>query len=128
MLTIDQAREALSRAADELPQEIFRELNGGISLLPDIKLHPKSANRDYFILGEYFVDLNGLGRYISIYYGSFQRAHGHLSDEAQKGKLEDILYHELTHHLESLAGDKSLEIKDAQDLAEYLRRYKKAKR
>ena len=124
MLTITEVREELDLIIEKIPEEILRGLNGGIILLPDIKLHPKSAKRDYYILGEYHFDPNGFGRYIVIYYGSFRLTHGFLSETEQIKKLEEILYHELTHHIEHLAGDVSLEIKDAEDFAKYLRRYK----
>jgi hypothetical protein len=39
--------------------------------------------------------------------------------ERQKLKIKEVLYHELTHHLEHMAGDKTLEKKDAADLNAY---------
>ncbi|MDR1754967.1 MAG: hypothetical protein LBR74_08745, partial [Eubacterium sp.] len=61
----------------------------------------------------------GLGRYINIYYGSFVRARGYLDAEGQKAELRRILRHEFTHHLESLAGEKGLEIKDRIEIEKY---------
>jgi len=118
-LTFEEAQEALTDIADSIPAEIFRELNGGIILLPETKLHPESKAEDFFILGEYHFDPRGFGRYITIYYGSFVRAHGTLSRSGQIKKLGEVLRHELTHHLEHLAGDRSLEAKDAVDVAKY---------
>lgn len=122
LLTFEQAQEALTEIADRIPAPIFEGLNGGIILLPEAKLHPESVRGDLYILGEYHYDPQGFGRYITLYYGSFQRAHGRLPDDRFVEKLRDTLHHELTHHLEHRAGDKSLEIRDAIDLAQYHRK------
>jgi len=74
-----------------------------------------------YILGHYHVQPHGLGRYVSIYYGSLIRAYGWMPPEQFKGQIKSTLHHELTHHLESLAGDKSLEVQDAIDRAKYKR-------
>lgn len=120
MLTFEEAYQALNEISDTIPQEIYRHLNGGIILLPDIKLHPKSRGNGLYTLGEYHFEPNGFGRYITLYYGSFCRTYGYLSNEAFRKKLMEVLYHELTHHLEHLAGDKTLEIKDHEDIARYM--------
>ncbi|MDL2294616.1 metallopeptidase family protein [Ruminococcaceae bacterium OttesenSCG-928-D13] len=92
------------------PPEIFRELNGGIVLLPDLVHSPHGGT--LYTLGTYHNQPMGLGRYISIYYGSFVQVHGRASEEAQKQALREVLHHELTHHIESLAGVRDLEVKD----------------
>ena len=117
MLTFEESREALSQIADNLPPDIFKELNGGIILLPDTL----SDDEDFLILGQYHEDPQGLGRYITIYYGSMIDVYGHLSSQAFRKELEAVLYHELVHHLESLAGDHSLEIEDALEIERYLK-------
>jgi predicted Zn-dependent protease with MMP-like domain len=119
MISIDEMEEMLDAIAMELPQEFYKDLNGGIILLPQIKLHSKSKGNDLYILGEYNCDKN-LGRFISIYYGSFSQVYGYLSKDQLNEQLKSTIKHEFTHHLESLAGERSLEIKDAQDIAEYL--------
>ena len=127
MITFDEVGSMLDDIAEEIPKDFFKELNGGISLLPTSKIHAQSAEaRDLYILGEYHNDRKGrggLGRYIVIYYGSFIRVYAHLQPEQQKNELRRILLHEFTHHLESLAGERGLEIKDAQKLEEYKRRF-----
>ena len=121
MLSFEQAREALSDIADSLPMELYRELCGGVILLPESKRHPKGG--DLYILGEYHYDPRGFGRYITMYYGSFERVFGeHVPDEKLIAELGATLRHELTHHIESLAGDKSLEYKDEDKLDAYFRR------
>ena len=73
-----------------------------------------------YTLGEYRRDQ--LGRYIVIYYGSVCEVHGRASRERMKKHLKSLLSHELTHHLESMAGERDLEIQDEMDLDDYLRR------
>jgi hypothetical protein len=120
MITIDEAEVMLNEIAAELPPEFFRELNGGILLLPEQKLHSKHIQSDLFTLGEYH-DERGLGKYIIIYYGSMLRVFGHLSPARFKEELKETLLHEFTHHLESLAGERGLEIKDEIEMEKYRR-------
>ena len=125
MLDFEQAREALTTLADSLPHELYRELNGGVILLPDAIHHPKScADAPLYIMGQYHIDPRGFGRYITIYYGSLVAVHTQLDDNAFVNELGKVLRHELTHHLESLAGDATLEYLDENKLAKYHRRYK----
>ena len=42
--------------------------------------------------------------------------------EAWIEQMRETLYHEFTHHMESLAGEKMLEEKDEQQIREYLQR------
>jgi hypothetical protein len=76
-------------------------------------------------LGEYHNDrkgYGGLGRYIVIYYGSFIRLFPHADAAWLKNELRRVVRHEFTHHIESLAGEKGLEIKDAIALEKYKKR------
>lgn len=137
MITFDEAGLMLDDIAEEIPEDFYRELNGGIILLPEAKMHPESVGgindnkrfkriSDLYILGEYHNDrkgMGGLGRYIVIYYGSFIKVYSHISREDQRAELRRILIHEFTHHLESLAGERGLEIKDARKLDEYRQRF-----
>jgi hypothetical protein len=117
MLTFDESQLALDEIACALPQAIFRGLNGGYALTHDTK---KDENGLY-ILGQYHVQPHGLGRYVTIHYGSLIEIYGHLSEKSFRKKLKEVLHHELIHHLESLAGDRSLEIQDEIDKARYLK-------
>jgi hypothetical protein len=121
MVTIDEAQGMLDEIAESLPQEFYKELNGGILLLPDVKFSPYARKDDLYIMGEY-VRSGVMGRLIYIYFGSFERVYGHLPSNAFKEKLRDTLLHEFTHHLESLAGERGLEKKDDDSLDKYLRR------
>jgi predicted Zn-dependent protease with MMP-like domain len=121
MISLVEMEGMLNEIVDEFPQELFKELNGGIILLPEAKLHPITGKNDLYILGEYHKNGN-MGRYITIYYGSFLRVYGYLGKKDLREKLVHTLKHEFIHHLESLAGERGLEIKDAQYLVNYLKR------
>jgi len=120
MMTFDEVADVLEDIIDGLPQELFEKLNGGVNLLPDIKTHTESSGHyPLFIMGEYHHHGMGLGRFINIYYGSFVRLFGYRQREHQISEIRRVLLHELTHHLESLAGVRDLEIQDAIDLEKY---------
>ncbi|MCL2708200.1 MAG: metallopeptidase family protein [Defluviitaleaceae bacterium] len=123
MTTYDVMERMLYEIIDELPEDLFRHLNGGVALVADAKFHEDSAGaNDLYVLGEYHHEPHGLGRYITIYYGSFISLHGRLRPDRQKDRLRRILLHEITHHMESLAGERGLERKDAERLMDYRRR------
>ena len=121
MITIDDAQVMLDDIAEGLPQEFYKELNGGILLLPDVKFSEYAQKDDLYIMGEY-VRSGVMGRLIYIYFGSFERVYGYLSPAAFKEQLRETLLHEFTHHLESLAGERGLEKKDDVSLDRYLRK------
>jgi len=121
MLDYEDVQEILTQIADEVPGEIYKNLNGGIILSSDLKEHPDSAGGGLYTLGEYKFEPTGLGRYIVIYYGSLAAVYGSAGKERLVEKLREVLYHELTHHLEHMAGDRSLERKDEADLSRYRR-------
>jgi hypothetical protein len=121
MLDLDDIQDILDELAEELPDEFYKELNGGILLLPERKISSDAINNDLFVLGEYHHNYS-MGRYIVIYYGSFEALYGNQSREGIKTQLRMTLRHEFTHHMESLGGLKDLEIEDERRLAKY--RYK----
>ena len=115
MVSYEQAGKMLDKAVDALPQEIFRELNGGVNLLREAK---RSEDGTY-IMGLYHT--NVMGRYVELFYGSFCELYGDIPAEQFERRLVRTLHHELTHHIEALAGDRSLEKWD--DEQEILREY-----
>ncbi|NLD19090.1 MAG: metallopeptidase family protein [Clostridiales bacterium] len=119
MISIDEVQSILADLAAELPEEFFRELNGGILLLPETKMSPYAKANDLYILGEYQRG-GSMGRLIKIYYGSFERLYGYMDKDKLTVELREVLRHEFTHHLESLAGERGLEIKDEQYMNKYL--------
>ncbi len=103
MFSYEEAGNVLADLIDELPDGIFRELNGGVMLLEECKISDDGS----VTLGTYFV--NKLGRYVELYYGSFVELYGEMDDELFRERLKKTLHHELTHHVENMAGDRSLE-------------------
>ena len=123
MISIEEVNIILDEIAETLPKEFYNKLNGGIILLPQFKIHSESKGDNLYIMGEY--NYNTLGRYITIYYGSFEKVYGSLDRNGLKEKLRKTLLHEFTHHIEHLAGEKNLEIKDKIKLEKYKNNLKK---
>jgi predicted Zn-dependent protease with MMP-like domain len=121
MMTIDEMNDVLDDLAEELPDVFYRELNGGIVLLPEAKESEYSQNKDLFTLGEYHHG-GSMGNYIKIYYGSFERLYSYLSDEEMKNELRRTLRHEFRHHMEALGGEDGLADEDALFIRDYLER------
>jgi predicted Zn-dependent protease with MMP-like domain len=121
LYSIDEINDMLDEIASSIPEEIFKDLNGGVSLLPDVKMSSADLSGGLYTLGEYRRDQ--MGRYIVLYYGSIMSVHGASPPEVMREHLRKLLVHELTHHIESLAGERDLEIKDAIDMERYKRRF-----
>ena len=121
ILTFDQVGELLDEMAEEFPQEFYQELNGGVCLLPEAKPDPDFPEGEMYILGEYCNDM--MGRYINLYYGSFAALaqQEDWTEEDWEDELYTTLAHEFTHHVEGLAGERGLEIKDELELEQYRR-------
>ena len=121
VLSFDEAGALLDEMAEEFPPAFYEALNGGILLLPEALPDPDYPGEDLYIMGEYCNDQ--MGRYINLYYGSFAALAGleDWSEEDWEDELWETLAHEFTHHIEGLAGERGLEIKDA-DFMEQFRR------
>lgn len=119
MITFEECGQMLDEIADSMPYELYRDLNGGISLLPQLKVHPMAVNNDLFILGEYI--RNSLGNAIVFYYGSIARVYGYLDKESLYKQLVRILHHEVRHHNEYLAGCDDLGVFDRNQIEDYLK-------
>ncbi len=121
MIDFEKCAQMLDEIADSMPYELYRDLNAGISLLPQTKIHPQARNNDLFILGEYIQ--NSLGNAIVFYYGSIAKVYGYLSDDMLYKNLVKILHHEVRHHNEYLAGCDDLGLIDKQQIDEYLSKF-----
>ncbi|MBR1482868.1 MAG: metallopeptidase family protein [Ruminococcus sp.] len=110
----------LDEIADAMPYELYRDLNGGISLLPEAKIHPQALHNDLYIVGEYI--RNSLGNAIVFFYGSIIRVFGHLDREELYHRLTKVLHHEVRHHNEYLAGTDELGLWDDDQILDYLKR------
>ena len=117
ILSFDQVGDLLDEMAEEFPEEFYQDLNGGISLLPEAVEDP--AGEDLYIMGEYCNDM--MGRYINLYYGSFAALaeQEDWTEEDWEDELWETFAHEFTHHVEGLAGERGLEVKDEAFLEEY---------
>ncbi len=121
---IDTIHEMLDEISDRIPLDIYKELNGGIVLVEEIKYHPEmEESRPLYILGEYVN--NYMRRNVNIYYGSLKAVYENEINFDVEKKLEEVLFHELTHHLESLAGEDDLGIEDHINMEKYRAENKK---
>lgn len=119
--TIEEVHQMLDQIATEIPADFFERLNEGVVLLEEYKIHPESKDpHSLYIMGEYMRSVTG--RNIKIYYGSFKNVYRGISKEALYENLKHTLLHEFTHHLESLAGERGLEVKDFKDMKKYRER------
>lgn len=120
MVTQEQFRDMLDEVADELPEELYRGLNGGVIVSGQCRLSEHARANDLYTMGEYQYS-GATGSRIVIYYGSFLRVYGSCAPEELKGHLRDVLRHEFRHHIERQAGSRDLERKDEADIRRYLR-------
>lgn len=118
MYSFDEVGEILDDLYEEFPPALFQALNGGVCLLPEENRDPDKPS--IHIMGHYCVDPL-LGRYINLYYGSFAALakQDGWSEEDWAEELYGTLSHELTHHVEDLAGERGLEIKDELEMEQW---------
>ncbi|MGI6690854.1 MAG: hypothetical protein GX916_11680 [Clostridiales bacterium] len=117
MIDIDRFTHTLDELTGALPAEVFKGLNLGVGVVDRAKRgHDTPGGAPVYILGEYHVH-PVMGRGVVLYYGSFLRVFPHLDGEASwRREIDRVLKHELTHHLESQAGDRDLAIADAMQM------------
>ena len=117
---IDEVQEILEEICESIPSYAYEHLNGGIILTEEAKYHEEAYAEDLVIMGEYQRSM--LGNMIKIYYGSCMDMYRFSSRETLREKLEEVLLHEFTHHLEFLANEWGLVIEDKKFLEEYRKR------
>ncbi|MBR4360421.1 MAG: hypothetical protein IKP32_07370 [Clostridia bacterium] len=124
MICIREFRRIVSELLDELPEEFFRELSGGVIVSEAAVLPDYARGDDLYTLGQYQI-FSGV-RQIIIYKGSFDRVHPDADAEQARAILRGVLRHEFRHHLEFLSGihdDSSLEAQDKREKRLYLLRH-----
>ena len=129
MIGIAEYRRIVSELLDELPQEFFRELSGGVVVSEALVIPDYARGGDIYTMGVYKV-YSGV-RQITLFKGSFDRVYPHADEKQAKEILRGVLRHEIRHHLESLGGvrdDTSLEAEDARKKLAYLDRHAAAER
>ena len=115
----EQVGDWLEEISAGFPDAFFDQLDGGIQLEEEALPDPEFPLGEMYIMGEYCHDL--LGRYIVLYYGSFAALLAEEDEETWKDELFATVAHEFTHHIEGLAGERGLELKDEAFLEEYRR-------
>lgn len=117
VFSFDEVGTLMDEIVDSFPEEFYRELNGSVLLLEDTKMDPEAP--DLYVMGAYCHD--PLVRYIEIYYGSFAELakQEDWTEDDWHEELWTTLSHELTHHIESLAGEWTLEDKDDEFMEHY---------
>ena len=126
MIGIEEYRNIVSDLMDELPEEFFRDLTGGVIVSEASALADYAVRNDVFLMGEYLV-YSGI-RQIVLFKGSFDRVYPLADADEARRILRGVLRHEFRHHLESLGGvhnSSSLEAEDARKKAAYLARFRR---
>ena len=123
---MEEYRDIVSELLDELPDEFFRELTGGVIVKAGQSVPDYALGNDLYTLGQYHVSA-GI-RQITMYKGSFDRVYPHADAEEARELLRGVLRHEFRHHLEFLGGihnASSLEAEDEKKKREYLSHHAK---
>ena len=84
MISVERYEELAGEILDTLPPAFFEQLNAGVVVSEERKLHPESREGSpLYILGEY--TRSGLGHGVTLYYGSFAATCGDLPEEVDVG-------------------------------------------
>ncbi len=121
MISTAEYRRIISELLDELPEEFFRELSGGVLVSRAAVIPDYARGNDLYTMGQYQVS-SGM-RQIVMFKGSFDQVCPQADAEEAKELLRGILRHEFRHHLESLGGirnSSSLEAEDEREKQAYL--------
>ncbi len=125
MITLEEYKQIIEELLDELPEEFFRELNGGVTVSEALVIPDYAKAGDLYTMGQYQVSYGV--RQINMFKGSFDRAYPDADADRARGLLRGILRHEFRHHMESLGSihnSSSLEAEDARRKQAYLERHR----
>lgn len=126
MISLEEYRSIISELMDELPEEFFRELSGGVIVSEALVIPDYARENDLFTMGQYQI-YSGV-RQIVLFKGSFDRAYPYVDVTEARKLLRGILHHEFRHHLEFLGGihnSSSLKAEDEREKQAYLSRHAK---
>ena len=121
MIRMEEYKRIVSELLDELPEEFFRELSGGVIVSNALVIPDYAQENDLYTLGLYKV-FSGV-RQIIMFKGSFDRAYPQTDEDEARSILRGVLRHEFRHHLEFLSGihdSSSLEAEDKREKLAYL--------
>ena len=124
MISTEEYQEIISELMDELPEEFFQKLTGGVIMSESLKIPDYARGNDLCTLGQYQV-YYGV-RQIVMYKGSFDRLYPQAGVSEARETLRGVLRHEFRHHIEYLGGihnSSSLEAEDERKKQDYLARY-----
>ncbi len=124
MIRMEEYKQIVSELLDELPEEFFRELSGGVIVSNALVFPDYAREDDLCTLGLYKV-FSGV-RQIILYKGSFDRVYPQANKDEARDILRGVLRHEFRHHLEFLGGihdSTSLEAEDRREKRAYLARH-----
>ena len=111
----------ISALMDELPEEFYRDLSGGVIVSESLVIPDYAQGNDLYTLGQYQI-YSGI-RQIVMFKGSFDQVYPNADAAEAREILRGILRHEFRHHLESLGGihnSSSLEAEDEREKQAYL--------
>ena len=124
MISTEEYKAIISDLLDELPEEFFRDLTGGVILSEALVIPDYARENDLCTLGQYQV-CYGV-RQIVMFKGSFDRLYPQVDASEAREILRGVLRHEFRHHIEFLGGihnASSLEAEDARKKRAYLARH-----
>ena len=125
MITLEEYKQIIEELLDELPEEFFRELSGGVTVSEALVIPDYAKAGDLYTMGQYQVSYGV--RQINMFKGSFDRAYPDADATRARELLRGILRHEFRHHMESLGSihnSSSLEAEDARRKQAYLERHR----
>ncbi len=101
-MDLEEFTEFANQVVDsEVPEPLLDRLNLGIIVVPEAEY-----DEEFYVLGHYSVDR--LGRHVALFYGSFAALFEGQPREVWEDQIRETIRHELRHHVETLAGDRSL--------------------
>ena len=119
-------RKIISELLDELPDEFYRELTGGVIVSEALAIPDHAQGDDLYTMGQYQVS-PGI-RQITMFKGSFDRVYPQADAAQARELLRGVLRHEFRHHLEFLGGihnSTSLAAEDEREKQAYLSQHMK---
>jgi predicted Zn-dependent protease with MMP-like domain len=109
MMELDAFTAYVTQALDEeIPAVLLQGLNLGVIVKANLE---RSKSESQFIIMGLYVQ-NQLGKQIILYYGSFLYFYKDSPSDLWKAKILHTIKHELTHHVEALAGQEDLAKKE----------------
>ncbi len=118
-MTFEEFEDIALDAYDALPDEIKKNLNLGLAVVPDSKMGGEGLT---FIMGEYFTSPM-LGRGVRLFYGSFMQVMGDAPHAMIQQEIINTVKHELLHHVEISAGVDHLGDEDRAKMKKIRRRF-----